>query len=191
MGFSAAKVVSPPSHTLLAKIQEGFPPRALRRFFDSLELLINAAFCSSKCPNRLVNGYASSQPCVIPSFLLWKWDFPPQKVVSPSSHTLPVKFRDGFTPLGLCEGFSTVWSRAQMRLNMNRFRGICARERAGQTRFFSRTHRQSHRRLHGNRPQSISSRRLSSKVRCLRTPAALPQEACSCRVQRKQAAPPV
>lgn len=32
----------------------------------------------------------------------------------------------GFHPLELCDGFSTVWSRAQMRLNMNRFRGICA-----------------------------------------------------------------
>ena len=84
---------------------------------------------------------------------------------------------------------------AQMRHSMNRFRGICAvrvqnaPESARRAdAFFSRTHRQSHRRLHGNRPQSISSRRLSSKVHRLRTPAALPQEACSRRVQRKQAA---
>ena len=124
-----------------------------------------------KCPNRLVNGYAIFQPCVIPSFLLWKWDFPPQKVVSPSSHTLLAKIREGFTPSSSAKVFRQSGA-AQMRHNMNRFCGTCARERAGQTRFFSRAHRQSHRRLHGNRPQSTSSRRLSSKVHRLRTPAA-------------------
>ena len=70
-----------------------------------------------KCPNRLVNGYASSQPCAALSFFLWKWDFPPQKSSHPHRTRCWRKFRR-VSPLELCEGFSTVWSCAQMRLSV-------------------------------------------------------------------------
>ena len=116
MGFSAAKIVMPNPYTLLGTIENS------RGFRDSRVQLVKKVF------DKLVDGGASSPATATPTsfckksfrfpgaktarkrFLLWKMGFSAAKIL-PCPPYMPlgtIEIREGFGPLELSKGFSTV-----------------------------------------------------------------------------------